>query len=64
MIKDMSRKQEGIQQDNQTNFQIGGREASIRIFHQPAETKWLDIVEGSALSEMKEKTAHRVWAID
>lgn len=52
-------KEESIQQDRQADSQAGGREASSRVFLKTAENKWLDIVEGSAISETEKETAQR-----
>jgi hypothetical protein len=59
-----SRKQEGIQQDRQTDFQTEGREASRWDFHWVAESEWLDTVEGLTLSETKEETTSSSRARD
>jgi hypothetical protein len=45
-----SRKREGIQQ----NPRAADREASSPVFHRAARSEWLDIMKGSAPSEMKE----------
>jgi hypothetical protein len=47
-------KQKGIQQDPQTDHSIGVRKASSQIFCQVTKNQGLDIVEGSAPSEMEE----------
>jgi hypothetical protein len=44
--------------DPQTNYRVGGREVSSRDFQRIVESERLDIVEGSAPSEMEEETTN------
>jgi hypothetical protein len=55
-------KQEGIQQDFQGDPRAEDCETSSRDFHWVAESEGLDIMEGSAPSEMEKETAYRVKA--
>jgi hypothetical protein len=59
-----SRKQEGIQHDHQADYRTGGYEVSSQDFHLATGNEWLDIVEGSASSQMKEKTSKTEPYID
>jgi hypothetical protein len=49
-----SRKQEGIQQDNQADSWTGGHKASSRVFHQTAENECLHMVQDSAPIQTEE----------
>jgi uncharacterized cupin superfamily protein len=60
----MSGKQENTQQDLQEDRRAGGCKANSRDFHYTAENECQDILEGSAPSETKEESAHRVRAGD
>jgi hypothetical protein len=46
-----------IQQDHQTDFWTGGREASSQDFHRVMRSESLSIMEELAPSEMKEETS-------
>jgi hypothetical protein len=59
-----SGKQENTQQDVQADRRAGDHKANSLDFHQTAENQCQGIVERSASSEAKDKTAHRVGAED
>jgi hypothetical protein len=59
----MFRKQEDIQQDRQADSRTGGHETANWVFHQAAESEWLDIVEVSAPTQTEEEPTSGLRAV-